>query len=104
MESLAALLPVGPQDELTHRGARRRATRWPVHASVKVRSTGREASGVVLNASAGGMRVAVDRPCALGARVDVELSFVGDKIGYERAEVVWTRELPDGCLVGLRFV
>lgn len=103
MQSLAALLPVGPKDELVHRGARRRATRYPVHAGVKVlgHAAGR---GVVLNASVGGLRVTLDRRCEAGDRLELELSFASDKTGRERAEVVWCRELPDGTIVGLRFV
>jgi len=103
MESLAAMLPVGPQDELAHRGARRRATRYPMHADVKV--VGAEASeGVVLNASAGGLRVALDRGYREGQRIELDIELVNDRVSREAAEVVWSRELPDGWLVGLRFV
>jgi hypothetical protein len=102
MESLAAMLPVGPEDELAHRGARRRATRYPMHADVRV--VGPEASeGVVLNASAGGLRVALDRGYAEGDRLEIEIEMVNDRTSRETAEVVWSRELPDGWLVGLRF-
>ena len=102
MRSIATLLPTGPVDDWTHRGARRRATRYPIHASVRVRDEG--LAGVVLNASAGGMRVALDGMVAAGDALELELEFPEARTGHERAEVVWARTLPDGCLAGLRFV
>ena len=106
MQRLAELLPTGPADDWTHRGARRRDTRYPVHASVRVLDVG--IAGVVLNASAGGLRVALDGMVREGDALALELDFPSRgaeaKTGCERAEVVWARTLPDGCLAGLRFV
>lgn len=102
MERISALLPKGPDDELTHRGARRRATRYPLHADVHVVSP-IEATGTVLNASHGGMRVALDVALAAGDEVELEVRFT-ERVRRERARVVWSRELPDGWLVGLAFL
>ena len=103
MESLSNLLPVGPTDILVHRGARRQAARYPVHATVTVRSP-HTSTGVVLIASAGGIRVAVDRSFEVGELLELAVTFGGDRISEERAEVVWSRSLPDGHVLGLRFV
>jgi hypothetical protein len=103
MERIASLLPIGPSDEQTHRGARRRSARYPIHADVTVVAPER-AEGVVLNASAGGIRVALDRAFARGSEVTLEIAFRHDRVTGERAKVVWSRELPDGWLVGLAFV
>ncbi len=103
MDRISALLPTGPNDELTHRGARRRATRYPLHADVRIVAPF-ETTGTVLNASAGGMRVALDEAIANGDEVELEVRFDDDKVSRERARVVWCRELPDGWLAGLQFV
>ncbi|HJL17547.1 MAG TPA: PilZ domain-containing protein [Sandaracinaceae bacterium LLY-WYZ-13_1] len=106
MERLATLFPVGPEDELEHRGARRRAARYPVHADVRVTGP-TEATGVVLNASAGGLRVALqgasEQAWGEGDRLELEVE-IDDQVTRDDAEVVWSRQLPDGWLVGLRFL
>lgn len=103
MDRISTMLPVGPEDASTHRGARRRATRYPLHADVRVVSPA-EAEGTVLNGSAGGLRVALDRVFAEGDELELEIAFGEGRVSRERACVVWRRELPDGCLVGLAFV
>lgn len=103
MERISSILPVGPRDELAHRGARRQTARYPVNADVHVIDPV-EAEGVVLNASAGGLRVTLDRAIDVGTEISLELSFPHDRASHEVAEVIWVRELPDGYLVGLRFV
>jgi hypothetical protein len=60
-------------------------------------------SGVTLNASEGGLRVAVD--CVL---TEGEICFVRvddpERGAVERARVAWSRELPDGCIAGLQLL
>ena len=103
MDRISSILPIGPRDELAHRGARRQSARYPVNADVRVIEP-LEAEGVVLNASAGGLRVALDRAIDVGTHVSLDLTFPHDHASHEFAEVIWVRELPDGCLVGLRFL
>ncbi len=102
MDRIASLLPVGPEDASTHRGARRRATRYPIHADVRVLAP-REAEGTVLNGSAGGLRVALDQSFEEGDVLELEVLFDDDHVAREQVHVVWSRELPDGCIVGLEF-
>ncbi|MGE0790991.1 MAG: PilZ domain-containing protein [Sandaracinaceae bacterium] len=114
MESLSSLIPIGPEDESYHRGARRQATRYELHADIRVRAhfdeertlpmgLEKDAEGVVLNASAGGLRVTVDRAVEVGEVVDVDVVFSDDNVRSERAVVVWVRAMKDGWLAGLRF-
>jgi PilZ domain-containing protein len=103
MERIATLLPAGPDDLVMHRGARRRTARYPMHANVRVRAP-ETARGVVLNASAGGLRVTLDRGVRPGDELELDVRFDRDRVSHERAQVVWSRELPDGWLVGLSFV
>jgi hypothetical protein len=59
--------------------------------------------GVTINASDGGLRIAVD--CALRPG-DVCLLVVDDpsRPALERARVAWSRELRDGCIAGLQLI
>lgn len=102
MERISSLLPVGPDDPLFHRGARRRTTRYTIHANVRVTAPER-AFGVVLNGSAGGLRVALDRTFDHGSELTLEVAFPYGRVSHEQAKVVWSRHLPDGYLVGLEF-
>lgn len=61
------------------------------------------AHGVVINASEGGLRVALDRELPLDVVCVIEVSLDGSKT-VEMAKVVWVRVHPDGCLVGFEFV
>ncbi len=95
------------KDEAFHLGARRRSQRLSLNANVKFLEP-ISAEGVVLNVSEGGMRVAVyqklpaDQLCKLQdwyvqVWIDQNTSFT------KRARIVWSRELPDGWVIGLDF-
>ena len=81
---------------------RRASRRYALHADVEVLDP-LHAHGVVINASDGGLRIAVDAALPLGAVCVLELkSADGDTV--EMTRVAWVRELRDGFLVGLSFV
>lgn len=103
MERMAAMLPMGGEDTEVHRGARRESQRYPLHADVELLEP-LSASGVVINASAGGMRLALDGPLVAGALCIVRIVTAPGREVVEKARVIWSRELPDGWLVGLQFV
>lgn len=84
------------------RPARRTWDRFPLHADVEVLEPVR-AHGVVINASEGGLRIAVDAELPIDATCVVEVRLDEGKT-VELARVAWTRAHPDGFLVGLCFV
>ncbi|MFK7985321.1 MAG: PilZ domain-containing protein [Sandaracinaceae bacterium] len=92
------------QDVFRHRGARRRSERMAIHASVAVRGLRGDAHGFSINASEGGLRVALDRRYPCDAELEVDLRFPTGDVLRERARVVWSRAQPDGWLMGLAFV
>ena len=106
MDRISSLLPTGPIDMHLHRGARRHTARYPLNADVRVVSdVGVPLNeGTVLNASAGGMRVAFEAEVEEGDVLEIEVRFSRGHVGHERVEVVWSRAMPDGYVVGLRFV
>lgn len=61
------------------------------------------AHGVVINASDGGLRIAVDTALPLDTVCVIEVKDA-DGATVEIARVAWVRELRDGFLVGLSFV
>ena len=97
------LIPTGPTDEHTHRGARRLSARFPLDARVEVRSRSGAASGLVLNASEGGLRIAADRGYEAGTRLDVDVLLASGRAIRERVQVVWASARPDGWVLGLAF-
>ncbi len=102
MDRIGALLPIGPEDQDAHRGARRRSRRYPLNAEVEIVEP-LSASGVTLNASAGGIRILIDREPPRGAECVLEVRFTTSRCSFERARVVWAREIADGWIVGLEF-
>ena len=80
---------------------RRNADRYPLNADVEILEPF-NTHGVVINASEGGLRVAVDAELPLDAVCVIEIQ-VGEGKTVELARVVWIREHPDGYLVGLSF-
>ena len=84
-------------DALRHRRATRRR---PMHAEIEVIEP-QTGDGVAINASDGGLRIAVD--CALAVD-DVCMLVIREPakpVRLERARVVWTQQLRDGCVAGL---
>lgn len=81
---------------------RRTSHRYPLNADVEVLDP-LHAHGVVINASDGGLRIAVDTALPLGAVCVLEVKS-SDGTTVEMVRVAWVRELRDGFLVGLSFV
>ena len=82
---------------------RRRAARRPFHATIEmVQPVAGE--GVTLNASDGGLRVAVDARL----RPDEICLFYVKELGGEptlkRARVAWSRQVSDGWIAGLEIL
>jgi hypothetical protein len=103
MNRIGALLPSGPRDDQVHRGARRRSSRFPLEGEVAVVEP-IETRGNVLNASSGGIRVAVDEVLPIGAVVVLVVEFRSGKRSCEHGRVLWVHEHHDGCVAGIEFV
>jgi hypothetical protein len=82
--------------------SRRLAGRYPLNADVEILEPF-NAHGVVINASSGGLRVAVEVELPLDAVCVVEVHLEDGKT-VELARVAWVQEQPDGFVVGLSFV
>ena len=81
---------------------RRTASRYPLNADIEILEPF-NAHGVVINASQGGLRVAVDLELPLDAVCVVEVQLDEGKT-VELARVAWVKAHPDGYLIGLSFV
>jgi hypothetical protein len=81
---------------------RRSDERFPLNADVEILEP-ISASGVVINASANGLRIAIDKQLEKGT-VCVLAIRVEDQQTIEVGRVAWSREFPDGFLVGLSLV
>ncbi len=105
MLSSVTPLPSAPPaaDPCAHRGARRSSPRIPITADVEVVEPAR-AVGIALNASEGGLRVAVDKALYVEDVVTVRLTVEGEDSNVVRARVVWVRELKDGWVAGLELL
>jgi hypothetical protein len=86
----------------TDSSGRRGAERYPLNADVEILEPF-NAHGVVINASEGGLRVAVNVELPLDAVCVVEVQLDEGKT-VELARVAWVKAHPDGYLVGLSFV
>lgn len=102
MERLASLMPVGPGDLGIHHGARRAARRYPLSADVELVDP-EGGTGVVINVSSGGLRIALDRSLPVGELCVIRVR-PSDREYVEHARVVWRHEYPDGWVLGLAFV
>ena len=82
---------------------RRASVRFPVHAEVElVEPAG--AGGIVINVSGGGLRIALDRPLALGEHCVLRVRPADGAETLEHVRVVWCREMSDGAVLGVEFV
>jgi len=102
-ERLSAILPKGGADVAVHRGARRRFRRWPLDAEIELLTPTRGA-GLAINASVGGLRVAVDMGVPLDHVCTLRVRTAPDHATVEHARVVWSQARPDGYLLGLEFI
>lgn len=87
-------------DTAVHHGARRAHSRWVLDADIHI--DGGVSRGVTLNASTGGLRVAMSRALVAGAYVDVAV-VRGPVALLSRVRVVWTRPSGGAWLSGLKF-
>lgn len=81
---------------------RRADERYPLNADVEVLEPW-NAHGVVINASDGGLRIAVNRELPVGVTCVIEIAVDEGKT-VEIVRVAWSRALPDGYLAGLSFL
>ena len=93
-------MPSGGHTPSDHPG-RRAADRYPIDADVEIGEP-YGAHGVVINASEGGLRVAVDKALPEGAMCVAEIQTDAG-VSVEIVEVAWVQEHPDGYLVGLSY-
>ena len=102
-DRLSSMLPKGGADAAVHRGARRRSRRWALDAEVDLLGPVRGA-GLAINASVGGLRVAVDMGVPVGQVCTLRVRTAPDHQTVEHAKVVWSKVRPDGYLLGLEFI
>lgn len=89
-------LPASLEALRQRRGTRRR----PLHADVDVIEP-RAGSGVTINVSDGGLRIAVDCTLQVGDVCMLVIREPSMPVRLERARVIWAQELRDGCVAGL---
>lgn len=102
-DRLSSILPKGGADVAVHRGARRRSRRWALDAEVDLLGPVR-GTGLALNASVGGLRVAVDMAVSVGQVCTLRVRTAPDHETVEHAKVVWAKPQPDGYVLGLEFI
>jgi len=103
VDRLSSILPKGGADAALHRGARRRARRWALDAEVELLSPGR-GSGLAINASVGGLRIALDRGLPIDEACTLRVRTAPEHETVEHARVVWSQARPDGYVLGLAFI
>lgn len=86
-----------------HRGARRRFRRWALDAEIELLSPAR-GNGLAINASVGGLRVAVDTGVPVDHVCTLRVQTAPGHSTVEHAKVVWSQARPDGYLLGLEFI
>ena len=92
----------GGPDPAVHRGARRAYPRHQAHGSVELLAPV-TASGIVINLSSGGVRVALTRGLPVGAACRARIhTETGGELLVD-ARVVWCQSRVDGCVMGLAF-
>jgi hypothetical protein len=103
IERLSSILPKGGADAHVHHGARRRFRRWALDAEIELLEPARGA-GLAINASVGGLRVAVDVGVPVDHVCTLRVRTAPDHTTIEHAKVVWSQARPDGYLLGLEFI
>ena len=103
VDRLSSILPKGGADAAVHRGARRRFRRWALDAEIELLSP-EQGSGLAINASVGGLRVAVDKGVPVDHVCTLRVRTAPDHSTIEHAKVVWSKAQPDGYLLGLEFI
>ena len=73
--------------------------RRDVSECLTLRGDGIDIKAWTLNASAGGLRLVVDQPVAVGLRVLIRRGDSPDRGG----QVVWTQDEPDGQVLGVQY-
>ncbi len=81
---------------------RRSSARRPLHALVEVVQP-TEGTGVTINVSERGLRVAVDCPLTAGEVVLLYVRELDRPERLESARVAWVQQRPDGCIAGLEI-
>jgi hypothetical protein len=79
---------------------RRITRRRPMHADVDVIEP-HTGGGVTINASDGGLRIAVDCKLRVNDVCMLVIREPAKPVRLERARVVWAQEVRDGCVAGL---
>jgi hypothetical protein len=102
-DRLSSILPKGGADAAVHRGARRRFRRWALDAEVELLAPSR-GSGLAINASVGGLRIAVDMGVPVDHVCTLRVRTAPNHETIEHAKVVWSRAQPDGYVLGLEFI
>ncbi len=102
MPRLLSNPPISSIRQVFYDRHRRQARRLPSHAPVEVLEPA-GGVGVTINASEGGLRVAVG--CLLRPG-DLCLFIVDDSTrpSIERARVIWSQDVRDGCIAGLQLL
>ncbi len=103
--AIKELVPEG-RDQDVHHGARRSSQRLRLEAEVEVIAPVK-ARGFALNASREGLRVVLHTGDIAGvlAADSCEVRIqTKERVMTEHARVVWRREQPDGCILGLAIV
>jgi hypothetical protein len=103
VDRLSSILPKGGADAAVHRGARRRFRRWALDAEVELLEPAR-GSGLAINASVGGLRIAVDMGVPIDHVCTLRVRTAPNHETVEHARVVWSQARPDGYVLGLEFI
>lgn len=81
---------------------RRGSARRPLHALVEVVQP-TQGTGVTINVSHHGLRIAVDCTLTAGEVVLLYVREVDQPERLESARVAWVQQRPDGCIAGLQI-
>lgn len=91
-----------PMDDFTTDDPRRASPRVPMDADVEVLAP-TPANGIVLNASTGGLRVALDSALYVEDYCHLRITTDDERGEVARARVRWVKAVLDGWVVGLEL-